>query len=407
MLDIKLIREEPDTVKVGIGKKGFDPLLVDEIVLVDERRRQLQTQAEELRSRRNQLGQANIDEAKALKPRLEIIEKDLALIEREFNLLMLKLPNLPMSEVLVGAGELANRVIKTFGEIAQMQNPLDHVALADRFNLLDSEKAVKVSGSRFSYLKNQAVFIELALVRFAMEVAVKRGFSAIIPPVLVNEKTVLGTGYLPHGEDEVYKTQDDLYLIGTSELALVGYHQEEIFAQADLPVRYVGFSSCFRREAGTYGKDTKGIIRQHQFDKVELVSIVCPEDSQLELENILAIEEEIMQALHLPYRIIEMGSGDLGIQAAKKYDIETWMPGQNKYRETHSASNTTDFQARRLNIRYKTADGRNMYTHTVNGTAIAIGRTLIALLENGQRPDGSIVMPTALIPYLGFEKIGG
>jgi seryl-tRNA synthetase len=203
----------------------------------------------------------------------------------------------------------------------------------------------------------------------------------------------------------VYKTQDDLYLIGTSELALVSYHQDEVLAAGQLPVRYVGFSSCFRREAGSYGKDTKGILRQHQFDKIELVSLVTPEESAAELDKILAIEEEIMQTLGLPYHVLEIGTGDLGVQASKKYDVETWMPGQDKYRETHSCSNTTDFQSRRLNIRYKTADGEHRYVHTLNGTAVAVGRMLIALLENGQQADGSVVIPAALAPYCGFDRI--
>ncbi len=408
MLDIKIIREQPDMVKTGIEKKGFDPALVDEVVRVDGRRRELQNKADQLRAERNQIdGKAETDRtrAKEIKQALELLESDLKVIDEEFRALMLKLPNLPANDVPVGDGESANRVIKTVGQKPNLAQPLDHVALGQKYDLFDTERAAKVAGSRFNYLKNQAVLLELALVQFALATAQKHGFKPMITPELVNEKTVLGTGYLPHGADEVYKTQDDLYLIGTSELALVAYHQDEILAAAELPIRYVGFSSCFRREAGSYGKDMGGIFRQHQFDKVEMVSLVRADDSAAELDRLLAIEEEIMQALGLPYQVVEIGSGDLGIQAVKKYDIEAWMPGQDKYRETHSASNTTDFQARRLNIRSKTADGTNQFVHTLNGTAIAIGRTLVALFENGQQADGSIIIPEVLVPYTGFHKI--
>lgn len=405
MLDIKLIRENPDLVKVGIEKKGFDPAIIDELILVDEKRRNLQLQADQLRAERNSIGNSDIEKARAIKTQLDMIEGSLAIMDDEFKAHMYKLPNLPQDDVPVGAGESANRVIKTVGEKPAIESPVDHMAIAEKYDLVDIERAVKISESRFNFLKNQAVLIELALVRLAFDIAQRHGFTPMLPPVLVNEKTVTGTGYLPHGADEVYKTQDDLYLIGTSELALVAYHQDEILPVDKLPLRYAAYSPCFRREAGTYGKDTKGIIRQHQFSKVELVSFVKPEDSAAELDRILAIEEELMQTLDLPYQILEIGTGDLGIQAAKKYDIETWMPGQGKYRETHSCSNTTDFQARRLNIRYKNTEGKNEYVHTLNGTAVAVGRMLVALLENGQQADGTVKLPNALAPYLGFTEI--
>lgn len=409
MLDLKFIRENPEAVKTGVARKGHDAGVVDRILPLDTRSRELQTKMDALRAERNKLaalGPHAAPQAKKLKSELEAISEDFGTVQRELKDLLLQVPNLPAEDVPVGEGESANRVIKTVGDKPAVVDPLDHVALAEKHDLLDLERAAKISGSRFNFLKNELVFLEFALIRFAMDIAVKHGFTPMITPELVNEKTVMGTGYLPHGADEVYKTQDDLYLIGTSELALVAYHADEVLTAPQLPLRYVGFSSCFRREAGTYGKDMKGMIRTHQFDKVEMVSFVRPADSAEELQKILAIEEEIMQALGLPYHVLEIGTGDLGIQAAKKYDIEAWLPGQGKYRETHSCSNTTDFQSRRLNIRYKNEDGKNEFVHTLNGTAVAMSRIPVAILENGQQSDGSILIPPALAAYTGFTKIG-
>lgn len=409
MLDSKLIRDNPELVKKGLEAKGFDGSIIDQLEPLDAKARELQLQLDNLRAERNKiaaLGPHAADQGRKIKQQIEEVNAEFTKVQAELQEKLLRLPNLPSSDTPVGEGESANAVIKTVGDPPALPDPEDHVALGEKYDLFDQERAAKVSGARFNYLKNQSVLIELALVRFSLDIAIKYGYTPMIVPELVNEKTVQGTGYLPQGAEEVYKTQDDLYLIGTSELALVAYHQDEVLLENKLPIRYVGFSSCFRREAGSYGKDTKGILRQHQFDKVELVSFVKPEDSEAELEKILAIEEEIMQQLGLPYQVILKGTGDISVQAAKSYDIETWMPGQNKYRETHSCSNTTDFQSRRLNIRYKNAEGKNEFVHTLNGTAIAIGRMLIALYENGQQPDGSISIPDVLVPYCGFSKIG-
>lgn len=409
MLDIRLLREEPDLVRQGLQAKGYDSLVVDHIAPLDSRARELQTQLEALRAERNKiasLGPHAAEQGRKIKQEIETVQELLTVTSGELRELLLGLPNLPATDVPVGEGESANKVVKTVGDLPIIEDPKDHLELAEKYDLIDMERAAKVSGSRFNYLKRELVLLEFALVRYALDKAQAQGFIPMITPELVNERTVMGTGYLPQGADEVYKTQDDLYLIGTSELALVAYHQDEVLAEKELPRRYVGFSSCFRREAGTYGKDMRGILRQHQFDKVELVSLVTPEESEAELERILALEEEIVQGLGLPYQVIKMGSGDLGVQAAKKYDIETWMPGQGKYRETHSCSNTTDFQARRLNIRYKTSQGKNEFVHTLNGTAVAIGRMLIAILENGQQKDGTIRLPQVLVPYIGIEMIG-
>lgn len=405
MIDIKLICSNPTIVKEGVSKKGFDPKIVDNILPLADQVTRLNAEIETLRAERNLVakrGRQGIDRGREIKLELDDKEKRYHDLDRRLTDLLLQMPNLPADDVPTGDGESANRVIKTVGDKPDITEPFDHITIGEKYDLFDTARAAKVSGSRFSYLKNQAVLIEFALVQFVFAVVQKHGFTPMLTPELVNEKTVLGTGYLPHGADEVYKTQDDLYLIGTSELSLVGYHQDEVI---ELPKRYVGFSSCFRREAGSYGKDTKGILRQHQFDKVEMVSLVKPEDSAAELQTILAIEEEIMQTLQLPYQILEIGSGDLGIQAAKKYDIEAWMPGQNMYRETHSCSNTTDFQSRRLNIRYKNENGKNDYVHTLNGTAIAIGRMLISLLENGQQEDGTIRLPKVIAALVGFDEI--
>jgi seryl-tRNA synthetase len=412
MLDLKFIRENPDTIKLAMQHKGFDTAIIDELIPLDASTRKLQVEVETLRAERNKiaaLGPHAADQGRKLKQQIEASTQQFDAANTKLQELIMQIPNLVSVDTPIGEGESANIILRSHGEKPDIANPEDHIILGERFDLIDSERAAKVAGSRFNYLKNQAVLIEFALIRLAMDIAQKHGFTPMITPELVNQETVTGTGYLKLNESledsEVYKTQDNLYLIGTSEMALVAYHQNEILPESKLPVRYVGFSSCFRREAGTYGKDTRGIIRQHQFDKVELVSLVKPQDSEAELERILSIEEEIMQTLQLPYQVVKIGSGDLGMQAYKKYDIEAWMPGQNKYRETHSCSNTTDFQTRRLNIRYKNSEGKNEFVHALNGTAVAIGRMLVALLENGQQNDGSIKLPDSLAYIAGFNTI--
>jgi seryl-tRNA synthetase len=269
------------------------------------------------------------------------------------------------------------------------------------------EHAAKVSGSRFAYLRGDLVLVELALVRYAMEKVIAEGFEPVIPPVLVRERALYGTGFLPDTEQQIYRlADDDLYLVGTSEVPLASLHAGEILPGDGLPRRYAGFSSCFRREAGAAGKDTRGIFRVHQFDKVEMFCFVAPEDSPAEHEHLLAVEESILQELEIPYRVVAIAVGDLGASAVKKYDCEAWLPGQGRYRELTSCSNTTDFQARRLDIRYRGEEGRPATLHTLNGTAVAVGRTIIALLENGQRDDGSVVMPAALVRLGAPEVVG-
>jgi len=281
----------------------------------------------------------------------------------------------------------------------------DHDELGRSLDVIDTDRAAKVSGSRFGYLKGKAVLPELALVRFAMDRLVEAGFTPMAPPVLVREPALFGTGFFPGDREQVYEvSNDDLFLVGTSEVPLAAYHMDEIIESEDLPIRYAGFSTCFRREAGTYGKDTAGIFRVHQFDKVEMFTFVDPGASAAEHERLLGIEESLVQALEVPYRVVNVAAGDLGSSAAKKFDIEAWYPSQGTYREVTSCSNTTDFQARRLKIRVRKESG-NEILHTLNGTAVAVGRTILAILENHQQADGSVLIPEALRPYTGFHVI--
>jgi seryl-tRNA synthetase len=281
----------------------------------------------------------------------------------------------------------------------------DHLELAGA--RIDMERAARVSGSRFAYLRGELVMLEFALVRYALEKLMPEGFEPVIPPVLVREQALYGTGMLPDTEQQIYRLpDDDLYLVGTSEVPIASLHRDEILAGDQLPLRYAGFSTCFRREAGAAGKDTRGIFRVHQFDKVEMFCFVAPADAAAEHERLLAIEESILEELQIPYRVVAISVGDLGASAAKKYDCEGWLPGQGRYRELTSCSNTTDYQARRLDIRYRGPDGRPAYVHTLNGTAVAVGRTIIALLENGQREDGSVQLPATLLRYGAPEVLG-
>lgn len=408
MLNIQLIRSDPDQIKKGVADKGYDAKIVDELLKVDEDRRALLQEVEALRQEQKQQSKSGPPseeektKLKGLSSKISELETKLAPIEAKFNDLALRIPNLPAEGVKVGKDESENEVVRQVGDI-KLKEGKDHVELGQALDIIDVERGAKVSGSRFYYIKNQAVILEFALIRWALDQLTKEGFTPLITPELVRGETLQGTGYLPVGEEEVYKTQDDLYLIGTSEQTAAGYHKDETLEK--LPQRYAAFSSCFRREAGSYGKDVKGILRAHQFDKVEMFSFTEPSKSKQEHEYFLSLEEKFMQALEIPYQVVRMCTGDLGFQAADKYDIESWMPGQEKFRETHSTSNTTDFQSRRLNIKYRIPEGKTDYVHTINGTAIAIGRTLIAIIENYQQPDGSVKIPDVLVSYTGFNEI--
>jgi seryl-tRNA synthetase len=417
MLDIKLIRENPEEIKRKIARKGTDPKLIDELIMIDRNRRRLQGDIERAQKELNAVskdiaqlhGQQKIDainNASVYSERVRKIKPELEHADKEYFELSYKLPNPPLDDVIDGKSDKDNTVNRKVGEPTKFDfEPLDHVDLGAKLDLIDIERASKISGSRFYFLKNELVILEFALVQYILKLLVKEGFIPMIPPILLNRKAVEGAGYLPGGEDEIYVTQDDTYLAGTSEQPLAGYHQGEIIDIQALPLRYAGFSSCFRREAGSYGKDVRGILRAHQFDKVEMFSYVKPEDSAKEHDYLVSLEEKIMQSLNIPYQIVNICAGDLGAPAVKKFDLESWMPGENKYRETHSCSNCTDFQARRLNIRYRDDKGNVEILHTLNGTAVAIGRTLIAIIENYQQKDGSIKIPEVLREFTGFSEI--
>jgi len=417
MLDLKFIRSSPEEVKMGVAKKQTDPGIIDEILRLDGEHRKNLARVELLRSERKQISKRQgapsaeeaervREEAKQRKEELKNLEQVTSEIKARLEELLLLVPNLPHGSVPEGRDESGNVVVREWGEPTSFDfEPRDHLEIAKDLGLLDIERASRISGPRFYYLKGAAVLLEFALVRFALDLLSEKGFIPVVPPVLVKQRIMQGGGYLPGGEDEIYKTvKDDLYLVGTSEQSILGMYTDELLDKSTLPLRYAGFSSCFRREAGSYGKDVRGIFRVHQFDKVEMFSFVAPEDSWPEHEFLLKNEEEIMQALKIPYRVVVMCTGDLGAPAAKKYDIEAWMPGENRYRETHSTSNCTDFQARRLNIRFRRDSGTG-FVHTLNGTAVAVGRTLIAIWENYQQKDGSVLIPEALRPYLKFDRI--
>jgi seryl-tRNA synthetase len=345
--------------------------------------------------------QANIASVRSVSDELERLEAAMAEVESRLREVAARLPNPPDETVPTGATDEDNEILKHWGDQPEFGfEPRDHVDIGVPLGLFDIERGVRTSGSRFYYLTGPAVWIQFALMRHALEFTDPHGFTPVLPPVLVREEAMFGTGYLPTDEAQLYVTrEDDLYLTGTSEVALASFHAGEILDPGELPKRYMGYSACFRREAGAYGKDARGIFRVHQFDKLEMFSFVAPEESRDEHDRLLGWEEDWVQSLGLPYRVVNVCTGDLGGPAAKKYDIEAWMPGQGKYREITSTSNTTDFQARRLDIRVRTPDG-NRHVHTLNGTLCAMSRILIALLENYQREDGSVELPEVLRRYL-------
>jgi seryl-tRNA synthetase len=428
MIDVQLLRKEPDKVKQGIAAKNADPALVDKFLALDEEWRKATAEADALRAEQKKLAEArDIEGGKKKKEEVRAVETRIAAAEAERLAAWRLIPNPPLPDVPVGKSDADNTVAREVGEKPQLQSPKDYLALAEPLGLIDMERAAKVSGSRFGYVMGDAALLELALVQLAIRTVTDRNvladimkknnlsvsdapFVPVIPPVLISKDSMGAMGYLDRGADEIYHLPaDDMYLVGTSEQSIGPMHEDEVFDAKDLPKRYLGFSTCFRREAGSYGKDTKGILRVHQFDKAEMFSFVAPESSGDEHKLLLGIEEHLMQALKLPYHVLDICSADLGDPAAKKWDIEAWMPGQNggkgEYRETHSTSNCTDYQARRLNIKYRATSGTE-FVHTLNGTAFAIGRTLIAIMENYQTEDGKIRVPEVLQAYVGKDLIG-
>jgi seryl-tRNA synthetase len=408
VLDLRRIREDPDGVRGALARRGGEyAQALDRVIALDEQRRRLLPELEGLRAQQNEANarirasaldaerEREIEAMRSVAARAKELEHELAGVELRLREALAPLPNLPDPSAAPGPED---ELVRQVGRIPELGfEPRDHLELAGE--MIDMDRASKLSGSRFAYLKGDLAMLELALVRWALEKLRAQGFEPVIPPVLVRERALYGTGFLPDTEQQIYRLpEDELFLAGTSEVALASLHDGEIIDAERLPLRYAGFSPCFRREAGAAGKDTRGIFRVHQFDKVEMFSFVAPEDSVSEHERILAIEEEILSELGLPYRVMNIAVSDLGNSAAKKYDCEVWLPSQGRYRELTSCSNTTDYQARRLDIRIR-RDRRTQTPHTLNGTAVAVGRTIVALLENGQRADGSVALPEALLAY--------
>lgn len=416
MIDPNLLRENPEAIKASQRARGNDEAIVDEAAQADTTWRKKLQEYETLRAEQNAaaklVGSASKEErptliaagqvlADKVKAALEIANA----AEARLNELMWKIENVVLEEVPAG-GEENFKVLKEVGTRASFDfEPKDHVALGESLDIIDIERGVKVSGSRFYFLKGWGARLELALMNMALDLATKHDFTALITPTLVRPEVMAGTGFLGEHSDEIYYLPaDDLYLTGTSEVALAGYHRDEIIDLSNGPLRYAGWSTCYRREAGSAGRDTRGILRVHQFNKLEMFSYVKPEDAEQEHLKLLALEEEMLQSCELSYRVIDTAAGDLGSSAARKYDSEAWMPSQNQHRELTSSSNCTTFQARRLNVRYRTEDGKTATAATLNGT-LATTRWLVAILETHQQADGSVRIPTALRPYLGGAEV--
>ena len=415
MIDPQLLKTNIEAIEENIRKRDLD-IDLDKLKLLDESRRALKFESEKLRAEQKKLGKEIasasekekvilLEKAEKISDKVKSLSEETQQKDEEFFDAWIKIPNIVNSSSPVGKTDEDNKEIKKVGEPKSIKNPMTHLEIGENLGLIDVERASKISGSRFSYLFGDLVKIQFNLVSYTLNKLSEKGFNPTIPPVLVRENALFGTGFFPDDSDQVYEVQnDDLFLVGTSEVSLAALHTDEIIDMKNLPLRYAGYSTCFRREAGTYGKDTSGIFRVHQFDKVEMFSFCDPEKSYEEHEQILAIEEEILKDLEIPYRVVDVCTGDLGASAAKKYDIEAWIPSQKKYREVTSCSNTTDFQARRLNMRTKNEDG-NTILHTLNGTALAVGRILIALLENNQQSDGSVTFSDDLGKILGVNKL--
>ena len=416
MLDPAILKDNLEVLESNISRRNLD-IDVNHLISLNEERKSLRFNAEQKRSQQKELGKqiANADKnekeellnkASELSDEVKLLFEQVDKKDEEFLNQWVKIPNLISKTSPDGKSDKDNLEIKKVGNVKEISNPKDHLEIASQLNLIDVERASEVSGSRFAYLFGDLVKIEFNLVSWALNKLSEKGFTPTVPPVLVRENALYGTGFFPDDAEQVYEIpNDDLYLVGTSEVPLAALHTNEIINMEELPIRYAGFSTCFRREAGTYGKDTTGIFRVHQFDKVEMFSFCNPEKSEEEHEFILSVEEELLQSLEIPYRVVDVCAGDLGASAAKKYDIEAWIPSQNTYREVTSCSNTTSFQARRLNIRAK-SEGETSILHTLNGTAIAVGRILIALIENNQTEDGKVEFSDKVAEIIGVKNLG-
>ncbi len=415
MINPNILKDNREILEENIKRRKLDVSL-EELITLDELRRKAKNEADEIRSKQKKLSkeipslkgakkEEALEEAGALSNSVKELTKKADDAEKNFYEKWVKIPNIVDKTSPDGSSEDDNKELRIIGDIPSITKPKNHLELGENLGIIDVEQAANVSGSRFSYLLGDAVLIEFNLVNWVISLLNNKGFTPVVPPVLVRENALYGTGFFPDDAEQVYSIpNDDLYLVGTSEVSLAAYHAESILEDDKLPLRYAGFSTCFRRESGTYGKDTSGIFRVHQFDKVEMFSFCSTEKSREEHEFLLSIEEEIMQALEIPYRVVDVCAGDLGASATKKYDIEAWIPSQQKYREVTSCSNTTDYQSRRLNIRTK-KDKKSTFIHTLNGTALAVGRVLIALLENNQNEDGTVSFNDSVASIVGLEKL--
>ncbi|WP_297209706.1 MULTISPECIES: serine--tRNA ligase [Thermodesulfovibrio] len=423
MLDIKRVRENPEKVKEALEKRGYQ-IDFDEFLFLERERLSLLRDIEQKRAVRNSVSQeiarlkkenmqrerteALIAEMRNLGDEIASIEQRLREIEERVQNFMLLLPNIPHQTVPIGKDDSENVEIRRWGELPKFDfEPLNHWDIGEILGIIDFERAGKIAGSRFAIMRGQGARLERALINFMLDLHSGKGYLEIFPPILVNRASMTATGQLPKFEEDLFRTEaPEFYLIPTAEVPVTNIHREEILSEDDLPIYYASYTPCFRREAGSHGKDVRGLIRQHQFNKVELVKFVKPEDSYNELESLTRDAEEVLQKLGLPYRVVALCTGDLGFASAKTYDIEVWLPGQGRYREISSCSNFEDFQARRANIRFRRRDKKGTeFVHTLNGSGLAIGRTLVAILENYQQKDGSVIVPEALRPYMGIEVI--
>ncbi len=420
MLDARFVRENVQVVRDALRRRGYE-IELDGFVSLEEQRRAIIREVENLRNRRNVVsdeigrlkkggGDASglIAEMKSVSERIKALDEDLKDVDARIREFLLNLPNIPHESVPEGRDESDNPEVRRWGEPREFGfEPLNHWDIAESLDIVDFDRASKIAGARFSLMKGEGARLERALMNFMLDMNTSKGYKEVFPPILVNRESMTATGQLPKFAPDLFRTADpELYLIPTAEVPVTNIHREEILRESDLPIYYTAYTPCFRREAGSYGKDTRGLIRQHQFNKVELVKFVRPEDSYDELEGLTRDAEEILQRLGLHYRVVVLCTGDLGFSAAKTYDIEVWLPGQGRYREISSCSNFEDFQARRADIRFRREEKKGTdFVHTLNGSGLAIGRTVVAILENYQQEDGSVVIPEALRPYMGVEVI--
>ncbi len=421
MLDLKFVRENLNEVREKISRRG-QAINWDLFINLDKERREIIQEVESLRAKRNQFSDliarkkknkedpvAEIFEMRKVSARIKELEANLEVKEEALRQLLMEIPNIPHESVVVGRGEEDNLEIRRWGKIPEFPFvPRPHWEIGEELGILDFDRAAKIAGARFTLYKREGALLERALINFMLDLHTKEhGYQEVLPPILVNRRCMTGTGQLPKFEEDLFRVVDpDYFLIPTAEVPITNIHQDEILAEEELPIYYAAFTPCFRKEAGSYGKDTRGLIRQHQFNKVELVKFTTPETSYAELESLTRDAEEVLQRLGIPYRVVMLCTGDLGFSATKTYDLEAWLPGQGVYKEISSCSNFEDFQARRANIRYRPKGKKGIeFVHTLNGSGLATGRTVVAILENYQQEDGSVIIPEALVPYMGIKKI--